>query len=151
MTFSRTITYGMMPLLLGTALLLGGCQLDGIIPHRQPTAEAPKPAEPPRASSTDFHGLITGLFAESGDEKSKLVIRGDHKLSFTSYRMNKPDRLAIEIRGVKNGMRRKNIPINDSILGTVHLISFKRVNAVRVEIGIKMPYLYDIFMSFPTR
>jgi len=132
----------LFPLLLAPLVALGGCASPGggltnkKTPHSGATAQPGKNSLPP--------GLITGLSADSGDEKTTLHIRGNHKLTFTSYRMKQPERLAIEFRGAHNGMRRKNIPIDDSMVGSVHLVPFKRVHALRMEIGIKMPYNYDL-------
>lgn len=90
--------------------------------------------------------LVTDVVSESTPEKSVIRIVADSPFEYISYRLDNPDRVAVEIEGAMMAMESSMIPVDDELVSRVTLIPFVEANTVRVEIWLKKNAVYETSM-----
>jgi type IV pilus assembly protein PilQ len=129
------------------------------VPHVEPIAEVtPQPvvAEPvaksepiPSAPSVASAPLakarvLTGVETSGSGSTFEVRIAGDGALSYKAFRLENPSRLVIDINGVKNGVSKPAMNVNDAIVKKVRVGQFKGapdpVTRVVLDLAVKTNY-----------
>jgi hypothetical protein len=84
---------------------------------------APSMAEPRAPSAVPAKGdRIVGIKAESGEGETVVTIVGNGPPgSYNSFRLDSPDRLVIDIWGVKNSLHERSIDVNEGVVKRVRI------------------------------
>ncbi|MBI5814792.1 MAG: nuclear transport factor 2 family protein [Nitrospinae bacterium] len=90
---------------------------------------------------------VTGIKTTSEKDKSLIVIQATAPFDYSSYKLESPLRLAVELSGVTHHMKRPMIPVREGLLDRIHFVSFDRAGKLRVEIGVNALFQYDIKKS----
>jgi type IV pilus assembly protein PilQ len=113
------------------------------VPHVEPVAEAPHNDVPP-APVVTAEALplpkATTLRAIEPDG-SAIRITGNGEISYKAFRLNNPERVVLDLTGVRNAMARKTIDVNDAVVKRVRVAQFSPdVTRVVLDLGSKTTY-----------
>src|SRR5262249_7215909 len=72
---------------------------------------------------------------------SAIRITGDGELAYKAFQLAGPDRVVVDISGVRNGVAKKNITVNDSVVTRSRIGQFPPdVIRVALDLDAKTPY-----------
>ena len=74
---------------------------------------------------------------------SAIRITGDGELTYKSFQLTGPDRVVLDISGVRNAVARKNITVNDSVVKRVRIGQFSP-DVIRVVMDLDSRTSYDV-------
>lgn len=81
---------------------------------------------------------------QTSNDRTDIKIIADGPIKFFAYRLEKPNRLAIEMENMGHRLAQPQIIVNDRLIDKVTVINFERVKKTRAEIWIKVPYTYNV-------
>ena len=123
------------------------------VPHVEPIAEAATPAvaepvakaEPLAPATPAQKAHVLRSVATSGSGSTfEIQIAGDGALQYKAFRLDNPSRLVIDINGVKNGVVKPTLNVNDAIVKKVRVGQFQTtpnlVTRVVVDLATKSEY-----------
>ena len=121
-------------------------------PHIEPVAEnATRVAEPVVQSMPLEHTPVAEVLPLAKARKLKNVaaagsairITGDGELTYKAFQLTGPDRVVLDISGVRNGVAQKNITVNDSVVKRVRIGQFSP-DVIRVVLDLDSKTTYDV-------
>jgi type IV pilus assembly protein PilQ len=74
---------------------------------------------------------------------SAIRITGDGELTYKAFQLTGPDRVVLDISGVRNGVAKKNITVNDSVVKGVRIGQFSP-DVIRVVLDLNAKTTYDV-------
>ena len=74
---------------------------------------------------------------------SAVRITGDGELTYKSFQLTAPDRVVVDISGVRNGFAKKNITVDDAVVKGVRIGQFSP-DVIRVVLDLKSKTTYDV-------
>src|SRR5581483_3736221 len=74
---------------------------------------------------------------------SAVRITGDGELTYKSFQLASPDRVVIDITGVRNGVAKKTIAVNDPLVKGVRIGQFS-TDVIRVVVDLNSKTTYDV-------
>jgi len=74
---------------------------------------------------------------------SAIRITGDGELTYKAFQLTGPDRVVVDISGVRNGVAKKNIDVNDSVVKRVRIGQFSP-EVIRVVLDLDSKTTYDV-------
>jgi len=74
---------------------------------------------------------------------SAIRITGDGELTYKAFQLAGPDRVVLDISGVRNGVAKKNIDVNDSVVKRVRIGQFSP-DVIRVVMDLDSKTTYDV-------
>ena len=81
-----------------------------------------------------------------GDAKF-LWLNADKPFEYTTYMLDHPHRLVIEIAGMTNSMPVSSILFDDDLLARISVVEFKKADSMRVEISLKHKPEYNLSLD----
>lgn len=78
------------------------------------------------------------------NDRTDIKIVADGPIKFFVYRLENPNRLAIEMESMGHKMAQPQLIVNDRLVDKVTVVNFERVKKTRAEIWIKVPYTYNV-------
>lgn len=110
---------------MALAIGAGGC-----------VSAAPEPRLPAGQSAPSLAELLDIKSALNLEEKT-IILATSAPVKFTSYMLDGPPRLAVEMRQTASMIPSAPIMVDDSLVDKISVHEFKKAGAVRVEIGLK--------------
>jgi type IV pilus assembly protein PilQ len=109
------------------------------VQEQQYTATEPvrSTASLPRARS------VKSIDAQTANGNVEVRIAGDGALKYKAFRLENPSRLVIDLDGVKNGVAKNSITVDDDVVQRVRVAQFQPTVA-RVVIDLAQKSQYDI-------
>jgi len=74
---------------------------------------------------------------------SAIRITGDGELTYKAFQLTGPDRVVLDISGVRNAVAKKNIAVNDSVVKRVRIGQFSP-DVIRVVLDLDSKTTYDV-------
>jgi type IV pilus assembly protein PilQ len=74
---------------------------------------------------------------------SAIRITGDGELTYKAFQLRGPDRVVLDISGVRNGVVKKNIDVSDSVVKRVRIGQFSP-DVIRVVLDLDSKTTYDV-------
>jgi type IV pilus assembly protein PilQ len=121
-------------------------------PHIEPIAPEPvvksQPLEPAPAPAqvtlVDSRPLSKAKkLKDVATEGSAIRITGDGELTYKAFQLTGPDRVVVDISGVRNAVTKKNIIVNDSVVKRVRIGQFSP-DVIRVVLDLDSKTTYDV-------
>lgn len=121
-------------------------------PHIEPIADnATRVAEPPVQSMPLEPAPVAEALPLAKAKKLKDVaadgsavrITGDGELTYKAFQLTGPDRVVLDISGVRNGVAKKSITVNDSVVKRVRIGQFS-TDVIRVVLDLDSKTTYDV-------
>jgi len=78
------------------------------------------------------------------NDRTDIKIAADGPIKFFAYRLENPNRLAIEMENMGSKLGNPQVIVSDRLIDKVTVINFERVKKTRAEIWIKVPYTYNV-------
>jgi hypothetical protein len=107
----------------------------------------PKDSSPAGSPQTKKSSVKEVLFRTLND-RTDIKIVADGPVRFFAYRLENPNRIAIEMENMGHKLAQPQLIINDKLVDKVTVVNFDRVKKIRVEIWIKVPYTYNVEKAF---
>jgi hypothetical protein len=82
--------------------------------------------------------------SQTSNDRTDIKIIADGPIKFFAYRLENPNRLAIEMENMGHRLAQPQIIVNDRLIDKVTVVNFERVKKTRAEIWIKVPYTYNV-------
>ena len=122
-------------------------------PHIEPIAPEPvvksqplEPAPAPVAQMTVIESKPLSKAKKLKDvatDGSAIRITGDGELTYKAFQLTGPDRVVVDISGVRNAVAKKNITVNDSVVKRVRIGQFSP-DVIRVVLDLDSKTTYDV-------
>jgi len=94
--------------------------------------------------------FIKDIKSRSDSSGTTILITAVSPVEFLVYRLETPDRLAIEISNVQNSHAGDEINLEDDLIGEINAFYFEKARIWRLEIGLKTEVMYDASISGST-
>jgi hypothetical protein len=78
------------------------------------------------------------------NDRTDIKIVADGPIKFFAYRLDNPNRLAIEMENMGHKLAQPQVIVNDRLVDKVTVVNFERVKKTRAEIWIKVPFTYNV-------
>lgn len=88
--------------------------------------------------------------SHTANDRTDIKIIADGPIRFFAYRLENPNRLAIEMENMGHKLAQPQLIVNDRLVDKVTVVNFERVKKTRAEIWIKVPYTYNVEKEFAT-
>lgn len=88
--------------------------------------------------------FIKDIRTDLAGEKKNILIKASAPFKYITYMLEKPRRLAIEISGAQSALPTSSIMVDDNIIKHITALEFKEAGAVRIEIWLTRPMMYDL-------
>jgi type IV pilus assembly protein PilQ len=116
----------------------------GLPPAPAPTAMPPDGKDFEIVSSgaalSDPATILEGVELLQGGEGTALQIRGDGEFTYSSFRLENPDRFVIDLAGVVNASSTTTIPVSSPVLDRVRIAQFKPFPQPVARVVFDLPY-----------
>lgn len=93
---------------------------------------------------------IKEVRSHTANDRTEIKIIADGPIRFFAYRLENPNRLAIEMDNMGHKLAQPQLIVNDRLVDKVTVVNFERVKKTRAEIWIKVPYTYNVEKEFAT-
>jgi type IV pilus assembly protein PilQ len=114
-------------------------------PHIEPVAETVVKAAPvgPMPVSEALPLQKAKKLKDVEPAGSAIRITGDGELTYKAFQLTGPDRVVLDISGVRNAVPKKNIVVNDSVVKRVRIGQFSP-DVIRVVLDLGSKSTYDV-------
>lgn len=116
-------------------------------PHVEPIAEPAVQSAPleqaPVVTSEALPLPKAKKLKDVAPQGSAIRITGDGELTYKAFQLTGPDRIVLDISGVRNAVAKKNITVNDSVVKRVRIGQFSP-DVIRVVMDLDSKSSYDV-------
>jgi hypothetical protein len=104
----------------------------------------------PAGSQSAKKSYVKELTFHTANDRTDIKIIADGPIRFFAYRLENPNRLAIEMENMGHKLAQPQLIVNDRLVDKVTVVNFDRVKKTRAEIWIKVPYTYNVEKELAT-
>jgi type IV pilus assembly protein PilQ len=87
---------------------------------------------------------LKSIVTQGAGDAIQVTLAGDGELTYKAFRLNAPERLVLDLTGVRNATARSNVAVSDSIVKRVRVSQFKSspdpVTRVVLDLGSRSDY-----------
>ncbi len=91
----------------------------------------------------ESENFVKDIKSRSDSSNTTIFITALSPFKYLVYRLENPDRLAIEINHVQNSPAGDEINLEDDLVSDINVFYFKKAEIWRLEIGLKTEVVYD--------
>lgn len=100
--------------------------------------------QPAASSQPAKKFYVKEILFRTVNDRTDIKIVADGPIKFFAYRLENPNRLAIEMENMGSKLSNPQLIVNDKLVDKVTIVNFERVKKTRAEIWIKAPYTYNV-------
>jgi type IV pilus secretin PilQ/predicted competence protein len=110
-------------------------------PVEQTLAPVPQPTTQADVTALPRARTVRGIEAATSGDAVEVRITADGALRYKAFRLNSPERLVIDLDGVKNGAKKSSVDVADDVVKRVRVAQFQpTVARVVIDLARKTEY-----------